>query len=81
VRAGGNDLADVAAGFVREHDRGAAGGLPLVAPLAHGGEDQPQILALLGQGVVVADRVLLIRVALEDTVLNQVVEPVGEDVP
>ena len=53
----------------------------LVPPLHQGDHQRPQIEALLGQEVLVALRALAVGPALEDSLVQQALEAVGEDVP
>ncbi len=71
----------MSAGLVHELDGRAGGGRgPPVAPLPHRGQHLPEIASLIGEPVVVTDRVFLVGDAVEDTVGEEMVEPLGEDV-
>ena len=70
-----------AAHLVADQHRRALGlGQVAVAPVHHGDHHRPQVEPLLGEEVLVAGRALLVRALLEDVLLNQPREPVGEHV-
>ena len=76
-----NDRLDEApAGGVPHPERRTAGRRPSVAPLPHGSHDVPQIPALLGEAVLRAGRMVLVGHSVEHTVVDQTVQPLGEDV-
>ena len=62
-------------------DGRAAGRRPLVTPLPHGHNHVPEIAALAGEPVLRARRMLGVSRPLEDSAVDQVVQPLGEDVP
>jgi len=76
-RHGGDDLP---AGRVLGLYRRAARRRPPVAPLPHGHHHVPQIAALGGEPVIRARRVIGVGNPLEDLVVHEVVQALGEDV-
>ena len=71
----------VAARLVPVHDRLAlVTGQPAVAPPGHRGEHTEEVAALLGEQVVVADRVALVFAFLQQALVDQGAQPVGERV-
>ena len=72
---------DLPAALVGHQHRGTVGGGVLVAPLAHGGEDRPQVTALVGEPVVEARGVLAVGDLGQDPGLDQPVEALVQDVP
>ncbi len=71
---------DLTTGVVHELERGAIGRRPPVAPLPHGGEHGPQVSALVGEAVLVAQRPLLVGNLLQHTCLDQARQSVRQDV-
>src|SRR5215813_10344962 len=80
VRAGGNGYHAVAAVAVDELDRRPdLVGHPAITPTEQRDDHRVQIAAFFGQLVLEARRPLLIADALEDAVLDELLQAVGED--
>src|SRR5207249_1048950 len=69
------------AALVDELDRRASWRLPAVAPLTHGREHGPEVLALVGEPVVVSGRVLAVGHPLEHAGVDEMTEALVEHVP
>jgi hypothetical protein len=54
---------------------------PAITPSPQGEQNIEQILALGGQQVLIPGRVVLIAMSLEDSGLDEAIEPLGQDVP
>ena len=63
-----------------QHGRPAVGAGVAVAPLHQRDERRPQVGALLGQAVLVALGALLVAALLEDALVNEAGQAVGEHV-
>jgi hypothetical protein len=80
VRAHGHGRDDMAARGMPGLDGRAAGRRPLVAPLPHGRDHLPEVAALAGEPVFRARRVIGVSHPLENLAVDEVVQPLGEDV-
>src|SRR5579863_3157439 len=80
MRAGRHGRHDVPAAGVPGLKRRPAGRRPLVPPLTHGRHHVPQVTALGGEPVLGARRMVTVGNALKDPRLDQVIQPLGEDV-
>jgi len=80
LRADRHGCGDVPAGSVLGLHGRAAGCRPSVAPLPHGHYHVPQVAALGGEPVFRARRVIGVGDPLEDFVVDEVVQTLGEDV-
>ena len=71
----------MAAGGVAQHDRRARlAGEPPVAPGDHGRQDGVEVAALVGEDVLVAVGLLLVADPRQHALLDEALEPLGEDV-
>ncbi len=70
----------MAACLVDDLDGGPIGGGVAVTPLAHGGDDRPQVAALVGEAVVVAGRVFGVGDPHEHAGIDEAGEALLEDV-
>jgi hypothetical protein len=78
--AGDDRVGPVAAGGVVEDDGGAvATDRPAVAPGGDGEEDVAELPAFVREEVVVADGLVGVWAAFDDAVVEEMVEPLGED--
>ena len=80
VRAHRHDRDDMAARGMPGLDGRPARRRPLVAPLPHGRDHVPEIAALAGEPVLRPRRVLGVSHPLEDPAVDEVVQPLGQDV-
>src|SRR5437773_406770 len=80
VRADLHRLGDAPASGVAHLQRRSVGGGPSVAPLAHRGEDVPEIASLLGEPIARARWIVLVSHALENAVVDQLRQALIEDV-
>jgi diaminopropionate ammonia-lyase len=80
VRAHRHRRDDVAARGMPDLEGRAGRRRPLIAPLPHGRDHVPEIAALAGEPVFRARRVIGVRHPLEDVAVDEVVQPLGEDV-
>ena len=80
VRAHRHRRHDVAARGMPGLDGRAAGRRPLIAPLPHGRDHVPEIAALAGEPVFRARRMIGVSHPLEDSAVDEVIQPLGEDV-
>ena len=70
----------VARGVVQYQWCAFGAGEPAVAPRCHGGEDRVGVPSLLCESVLVAGWVLLVFDPAQQTLLDEAVQPLGEDV-
>ena len=75
-----NRVGDVAARFVHHFEGRALGRRPCVAPFTHRREHAPEVAALVGEPVLGARRVLLVGDPFQHTAIDEVIEPVVQDV-
>jgi hypothetical protein len=67
-------------GMLDQHGRPGAAGEPGVAPSHERQDDRIQVATLVGEVVVRARGVLLVRATLDQAVLDEGIQPVDEDV-
>ncbi len=80
VRAHRHGRDDVPARGMPSLNGWTAGRRPLVTPLPHGRDHMPEIAALAREPIFRARRVIGVSHPLEDFAVNEVVQPLGEDV-
>ena len=72
---------EAVAGLVADLHRRSVGARDvMVAPLEHRNQDGPEVDALLGEAVLEAGRALLVGALLENALVNEAGEAIGEDV-
>src|SRR4029077_107748 len=80
VRADRHGPGHVFARLVSELERRAIRSRPSIPPLTYGGYGVEEVAALLRQAVFVSGRMVLVRDTVEDLVVNQVIQTLGQNV-